>query len=162
MSAQRRARGRAYFAERLDDFSGGWNTDKATTIARNELATAENVELTSSAKVKPRPGIKKRFAADFSASPVLGMGALYHSDGTTKLVIAAGTALYADNPHIAFTYDAQADWGTGTHNLDSVTAPGDMKLPAKPVPTFTRASVAYKDDFSQVLSGTGRFDFFWR
>lgn len=137
MVTRRKQQG-AYLTKRLDDFSGGWSTEHPVSLAESALAKAKNVMLTLAGKVAPRWGMAKRFAADFSTSPVLGMGALRKSDGTTRLVVAAGTALYSDKPHIEFLYDAQADWeqvGAYT-NLDTKSAPGDVKMYTPPQASF--------------------------
>jgi len=134
----RKAQAPGYLLERLDDFSGGWNTAHPASIAKSDLAVAKNVLFTPEGKVVPRWGIAKRFGADFDSNPVLGMGAYYKSDGTTRLVIAAGTTLYVDKPHITFEYDAQADWekeGVYT-NLDTSSQSGSVKMFTPPQATF--------------------------
>lgn len=99
-----------YPVKRLEDFSGGLNDEHPSTIPDECLSLAKNVEYTIEGKVKPRPGMSKRFASDFDTNPVLGMSPYYKSDGTTRLVMAAGTNLYADKPHVVFNYASQADW----------------------------------------------------
>lgn len=128
----------AYITEELRDFSGGLNTDLPVATKQNELSVAKNVMLTLEGKAKPRPGEAKRFAVDFDSNPVKGISAYYKSDGTTRLVIAAGTSLYADEPHIVFEYDTQSDWekaGVYT-NLDTKSSPGDVKMFTPPQAMF--------------------------
>ncbi len=119
-----------YIRRELSDFSGGLNTEHPATISEDELVKARNCVLTSTRRIRPRPGIYRRFETDFSGSPVLGMGALYKSDGTTRLVVASETSLYADKPHIIFNYDSQTDWQqSGVYtNLDTVSSPGDVRM----------------------------------
>jgi hypothetical protein len=127
-----------YLYQKLGNFSGGLNTDDPVTIGDEDLAVATNVEYTNEGRVTVRKGARKRFASDFSASPVLGLSPYYKSDGTTKLIVASGTALYADNPHLAFEYDAQTDWqrdGVYT-NLDVLSSPGDVKMFTPPQASF--------------------------
>lgn len=138
VARKRRATVGTYQTERIDDFSGGWSTEHPASLGKNALSQAKNVMLTVGGKVRPRWGMKRRFAQDFSFYPVVGMGALRKSDGTTRLVVAAGTTLYSDKPHIEFLYDAQADWervGAYT-NLDTKSAPGDVKMYTPPQASF--------------------------
>ncbi len=126
---KKQTRMEGYLTERVDRFDG-LNTEHAVTISETELAKAENVQYTLQDKIKPRPGQSKRFTTDFDTSPVKGMGGYYKSDGTTRLVMAAGTSLYVDTPHVSFAYDSQTDWQkSGVYsNLDTVSSPGDVKM----------------------------------
>lgn len=128
----------AYIVKELANFSGGLNTGHPVAIDDDELVTAKNVVLTQQGKLSPRPGMAKRFSVDFDPGPVRGMGAYYKSDGTTRLIIAAGTSLYADKPHLVFEYDTQSDWETAgvCTNLDTKSSPGDVKMFTPPQATF--------------------------
>ncbi|NPV89127.1 hypothetical protein HPY42_06475 [Coprothermobacteraceae bacterium] len=156
----RKAQAPGYLLERIDDFSGGWNTAHPASIGKNDLVTAKNVLFTPEGKIVPRWGMAKRFGADFDPNPVLGMGALYKSDGTTRLVMAAGTTLYVDKPHVIFNYDSQADWEqSGVYtNLDTKSSPGDVKLYTPPTPIFSRPFVAYTSTGQQVAFGVPRYE----
>lgn len=137
-----------YDAIRVQDFSGGLRTGHPTAIPDDALAAATNVVLTLEGKVKPRGGVRKRFRQDFDNNPVVGIAPYYKADGTTRLVIAAGTTLYVDKPHLTFFFDNQADWeqaGAYT-NLDTKSSPGDVKMFTPPQATFL---------------GTATFDKMW-
>ncbi len=126
----RKAQQGVYATKKLAAFSGGLNTDDPVVVADEDLVEATNIEYTNEARIKMRPGMSKRFASDFDSNPVIGMSPYYKSDGTTRLVMAAGTSLYADKPHVVFNYDAQADWkqaGVYT-NLDVDSVPGDVRM----------------------------------
>ncbi|WP_026487645.1 hypothetical protein [Caldanaerobius polysaccharolyticus] len=137
-----------YSAVKFNTFEGGLSTEPPTTLEPNQLVQAKNVMLTLDGHVKPRPGMKKRFAQDFSNQPVNGIGVLYKSDRTSYLVMASGTALYKDKPHVIFEFDGQADWErTDVYtNLDTKSSPGDVKLYTPPQATFL---------------GTATFDKMW-
>jgi hypothetical protein len=145
---RRSAGGRdGYVRKRFGDFSHGIKAGHPTALPEGALVTAENVEITIDGKVKPRPGVLRRYATDFDAFPVNGLGALYKSDGTTRLVAAAGTSIYADKPHIVFDYDGQTDWeAAGVYtNLDTKSSPGDVKLSTPPQTTFQSTRAATYD-----------------
>jgi len=127
-----------YSAIRIDTFEGGLNTEPSATLGTNQLVQAKNVEFTLEGHIKPRPGMKKRFAQDFSTQPVNGIGVLYKTDRTSYLVIASGTSLYKDMPHVVFEFDGQAEWEqSGAYtNLDTKSSPGDVKLYNAPKATF--------------------------
>ena len=128
----------SYDAIRITDFTGGLKTGHPSSISDDALVEATNVVYTVEGKITPREGVKKRFKQDFSSSPVVGMAPYYKADGTTRLVIASGTALYVDKPHLTFMYDTQTDWeqnGVCT-NADTSSSPGDVKLTTPPAATF--------------------------
>jgi len=155
----RKAQAPGYLLERIDDFSGGWNTAHPASIGKNDLAIAKNVLFTPEGKVVPRWGMAKRFAIDFDSNPVLGMGALYKSDGTTRLVIATSGKLYYDLPHILFEYDSQTEWENGTaYNVEMTSAPGSVKLLLPSGPSFSRASSASKLDGRTVGDNQPRYE----
>ncbi|BCV23300.1 LamG domain-containing protein [Gelria sp. Kuro-4] len=119
-----------YMAKKLSSFAGGLNTSNPVTIADTDLAKATNIEYTTEGRVKVRGGVKKRFSADFASNPVIGIAPYYKADGTTRLVMASGTSLYVDNPHVAFDYDSQTDFKqSGVYtNLDMDSSPGDVRM----------------------------------
>lgn len=119
-----------YAITKIDNFTGGLNTSDPVTIEDKDLVQAENVELTNQGRIKVRGGTKKRFDQDFDNNPVKGIAPFYKADGTTRLVIAAGSSLYVDNPHVTFDYDEQSDFkqeGVYT-NLDTESSPGELKM----------------------------------
>ena len=150
------ARTNGYARHKLDHWDGV-NTDSPVAIAPSELVSAINVEFTQEGKIRPRPGQAKRFSSDFDTNPVIGIAPYYKSDGTTRLVMAAGTTLYADKPHVIFNYDSQTDWNSGVHDLDSTTTAGDIALLPAPTSAFARSTVAYNDDGTQVAANTPRY-----
>ncbi|MGQ9698974.1 MAG: hypothetical protein ACUVRO_13405 [Armatimonadota bacterium] len=127
-----------YLRKSVGPFFGGLHTEHPATIDEGELAVAENVEITPTGGIKPRPGVLKRYGTDFAPFAVKGIAPYYKSDGTTRLVAAAGTTLYTDEPHVSFVYDSQAEWEkSGVYtNLDTETSPGDVKLPTPPQAVF--------------------------
>lgn len=145
---------------RIVDFSSGQHDAvHPSLLADNEAKIAQNVSLDEKGTLIPRKGIKRRFASSFDSSAVAGMGAYYKKDGTSRLVIAAGTSVYADKPHIVHRFDTQPGWDAGAKsNIDTASTPGDIKVANPPAPTFSRSSVAYKSDGTQVASGVPRFE----
>lgn len=134
----RKQTGDGYQALQVRDFSGGLRTGHPSSIPDDALVEATNVVYTLEGKVKPRSGVRKRFSADFDSNPVVGLAPYYRADGTTRLVIAAGTTLYVDKPHLAFGYDTRSDWeqpGVYT-NCDVSSAPGDVKMHTPPQAAF--------------------------
>ena len=127
-----------YDVVRVVDFTGGLCTGHPSAIPDDALSEATNVVYTFEGKIKPRSSVRKRFRNDFSNSPVVGMAPYYKADGTTRLVIASGTSLYVDKPHLTFLYDTQSDWEqSGVYtNCDTTSSPGDVKLTTPPAATF--------------------------
>lgn len=102
---------------RLVDFSAGQNDAVHPALLNdNESVKSYNASLEEKGTLKPRKGSLKRYSADFDASnPVAGMGVFYKSNGTTRLLMAAGTTVYYDEPHLENRWDTQAQWqNTGT------------------------------------------------
>ena len=90
------------------------------------------------------------------------MGAYYRSDGTSRLLMAAGTSLYSDSPHLITNYDTQSEWQTGAMGfIDATTTPGEITVPStpQPNPTFARASIAFQQNGASVASGNPRYEF---
>ncbi len=108
---------------KLNQFASGLCTDFPSTIPDNALAVATNVEFSPEGRPYPRHGLLKRYASDFDPSPVLGMAPFYKSDGTSRLVMAAGTTIYTDTPHLVFNYATQAQWQAAGVYTDCDTAP---------------------------------------
>jgi len=130
--------GGAHEAMRVQEFAGGLRTGHPSSIPDDALVEARNVVFTLEGKVRPRIGVRKRFRQDFDTNPVVGIAPYYKADGTTRLVIAAGTTLYVDKPHLTFTFDTQADWAqSGAYtNCDINSSPGDVKMFVPPQATF--------------------------
>jgi len=149
---------------RLADFSMGLNTTiSGSLLNNNELQVAEDVSFEQKGTIMPRRGRRKRYEEEFSDSPCCGLGSYYKKDGTTKLLFAAGDKLYSDSPNMSFKWDNQNDWeepNSKQANLDSSTTPGDIQIKeyTQTVPTFTRDSVAYLSDGTEVASGQPRFE----
>src|SRR5208337_3867307 len=95
------------------------------TIAPGELSQATNAMFTLEGRIQPRPGELQRFSSNFDPGAVAGMGGFYKSDGATRPVMAAGTTLYADTPHVIFNYEAQSDWTqSGVYDNTTTTSAG--------------------------------------
>lgn|GEM_PF-6821728 len=144
----------------LNDFSGGQNdVVHASLLNDNECAVLECASLDQKGTLLPDTGRAERFAANIDANPIAGMGAYYRSDGTSRLLMAAGNSLYSDSPHLAVNYDSQAEWQAGTLTLvDAVTTPGDI-APLEPAnPTFARASTAYLSNGTLINTNLPRYE----
>ena len=144
----------------LNDFSGGQNdVVHASLLNDNECAVLECASLDQKGTLLPDTGRAERFAANIDANPIAGMGAYYRSDGTSRLLMAAGNSLYSDSPHLAVNYNSQAEWQAGTPTLvDAVTTPGDI-APLEPAnPTFARASTAFQQNGVSVANGVPRYE----
>lgn len=101
--------------QRVFDWSGGMNDAVAPSLlGDNESELLENISLDEKGTLYPRTGSKERYAVDISNEPVTGIGAYYKSDGTSRLLIGAGSNLYTDKPHLIDTFDVKADWDQGT------------------------------------------------
>lgn len=146
---------------RLVDFSGGQNDAIDPDLLNdNESVKLQCANLDQKGTLMPDKGADNRYTSDFdAANPVIGIGSFNKSDETTRLIMAAGTKLFKDTPHLIKTFDVQADWATGVTkcNVDTDSVPGSVKIGAKPTNTFARASVAYNDDGTQVASGVPRY-----
>ncbi|MHB8172101.1 MAG: hypothetical protein ACYDG6_11270 [Thermincolia bacterium] len=146
---------------RLVDFSGGQNDAIDPDLLNdNESVLLQCATLDQKGTLMPDRGADDRFTSDFdAANPVIGIDAFNKSDETTRLVIGCGTKLYKDTPHVIKTFDIKADWDAGSTlcNIDTVSTSGSIKLVAKPTNAFTRATVAYNEDGTQVTSGTPRY-----
>jgi hypothetical protein len=115
---------KGYDVQRIDAFEG-LNTDHPASIAPEELSRADNAMFTLAGRIQPRPGELKRFSSDFDPGAVRGLGGFYKSDGTTRLVMAAGTTLYSDTPHVIFNYQSQVDWTqSGVYDNTTTTSSG--------------------------------------
>lgn len=134
--ARKRSAFQPYIVEKLNNFSGGLNTEDPVTIESNDLAKATNIEYTASGRVKIKPGSARRFSSDFSINPVVGMVPYYKSDGTPRLVMATSTALYVDNPRLTFSYTAMSDWNqVGAYTNLDINVDG-VRLKTPPTATF--------------------------
>ncbi|MGI6125226.1 MAG: discoidin domain-containing protein, partial [Acetivibrionales bacterium] len=126
---------------------------------------AEDVSFEQKGTIMPRRGRRKRYEEEFSDSPCCGLGSYYKKDGTTKLLFASGDKLYSDSPNMSFKWENQNDWeetNSEQVNLDSSTTPGDIQIKESnqtaPTPIFTRASVAYLEDGTEVEADKPRFE----
>ncbi|MFZ5754810.1 MAG: hypothetical protein ACOY3J_11275, partial [Bacillota bacterium] len=116
----------------LYDFSGGQvDSVHPALLNDNEGKKYKNVSLEEKGTLKVTKGNQTRYATPFDANnPCVGIGAFYKSDGTSRLVMAAGTNLYSDSPHVTTKYDSQADWDSGQKSFfcNTATVPGDLTL----------------------------------
>ena len=96
---------------RITDFSGGHNDTVAPALLNsNEAQKAHNINFDQKGTIQPQKGRKKRYAQKFSDQPVSGLGAFYTKAGTGHLLIAAGTDVYTDEPHMEYRWDSVSDW----------------------------------------------------
>ncbi|KJS23149.1 MAG: hypothetical protein VR72_03000 [Clostridiaceae bacterium BRH_c20a] len=128
---QQRMSSGGYEIGRLVEQSGGMVDDVVypTLLSENEAHKLINNTLEEKGTVKPCKGRQERFAAPFDENnPVNGIGVFYKSDGTTRLVMAAGSKLYSDTPHVVTSYDSKDDWDSGTKSkfCDTSNTPGDL------------------------------------
>ncbi len=129
--------------ERIIDWSGGMNDAvNPALLADNESALLENASLDEKGTLFPRKGSRNRYAAAAGTDPVTGMGAYYKSDGTSRLLIGAGSKLYTDNPHVMDIFNLQDEFETGTvEGMASTT-----KKPGSVVNDGTPADVVQEMD----------------
>ncbi len=146
--------------ERIMDWSGGMNDAvNPALLNNNESALLENASLDEKGTLFPRSGSRDRFAAAIGSSPVSGLGAFYKSDGVSRMLIGAENSLYVDEPHLVTIFDSQQEWQGGRlEAIDATSEPGKIKAMVQDDPTFTRSSVAYKQDGSQVAVNVPRFE----
>jgi len=157
-------RGNTEHTGRLVDLSGGMvDVVHPALLNDSESKLLKNVSLEEKGTLKPCKGRTRRFASPFDASnPCNGIYAFYPDTATSRLVMGAGTKLFKDTPHLIYRWTDQADFDeTGsskTPTCDTTTTPGDIKVKAAPTLTFTRSSVAYKSDGTQVAANVPRFE----
>lgn len=100
---------------RVTDFSGGLNTTVVPSLLNpNEGQRADNVNYDQKGTISPQKGRIKRYASDFGPNFVAGLGAYYSKAGTSHLLIASGTEIYTDEPHMDERWNIKADWQKGT------------------------------------------------
>jgi len=129
----------------------------------SEARLLKNTSNSEKGTVKTTRGRQERFAEPFDANnPCNGLTAYYPDTSTSRLVMGSGTKLYSDTPHLITKWTDQADFdeaGSVKTNADTSTTPGEIKVKTNAVePTFTRASVAYLSDGTQVPANTPRFE----
>lgn len=96
---------------RITDFSGGHNDTVAPALLNpNEAQRAHRVNYDQKGTIQPQKGRKRRYGQRFSDHPVSGLGAFYTKAGTGHLLIASGTSVFTDEPHMGHIWDAAADW----------------------------------------------------
>jgi len=101
--------------ERLFDWSGGMNNAVNPVLLKdNESPLLENASLDEKGTLFPRMGSRDRYSEQIGNEPVTGIGTYYKSDGTSRLLISAGTKLYEDNPHIMDVFENQDEFEQGT------------------------------------------------
>jgi hypothetical protein len=101
--------------QRLFDWSGGMNDAVDPALLNdNESPIFENAALDQKGTLYPRRGSEERYPTDIASAPVTGIGSYYKSDGTSRLLIGAGSSLYTDKPHVIDVFDAKAEWDLGT------------------------------------------------
>ncbi|GAB7387352.1 hypothetical protein BSNK01_11880 [Bacillaceae bacterium] len=101
--------------QRIFDWSGGMNDAVQPVLLNdNESPLLQNASLDEKGTLYPRKGSKERYPSKIADSPVTGIGAYYKSDGTSRILIGAGSSIYTDKPHIVEKFDAQADWQRGS------------------------------------------------
>ena len=119
--------------EYIVDFSSGLNTTISPALLnKNEAQLAEDVSFEQKGTIVPRRGRRKRYETPFSTSPVTGIAGYFKSDGTSRLVVATGDKVYADEPHMEYKWTTQADWeqeGTsrGVH-VDTASVSGSLRI----------------------------------
>ncbi len=130
---------------RLADFSGGRNTTITPALLNaNESPTAKRMSFDQKGTIRPGWGRVSRYDEPFSDQPVSGLAEYRKNDGRTWLMIGAGDKIYYDRPSMTWKWEGDA-------------LPDDMLQPLDD-PTFTRSSVAYKTDGTQVSANVPRFE----
>lgn len=129
--------------ERIMDWSGGMNDAvNPALLGGNESALLENASLDEKGTLFPRKGSRDRYAEIIGDEPVTGLGAYYKSDGTSRLLIGAGTKLYMDNPHAIERFDLYEDFVRGeVRGLASIEKePGKILNDGEPPPVVTQTT----------------------
>lgn len=129
--------------ERLYDWSGGMNDAVNPVLLKdNESPLLENASLDEKGTLYPRMGSMDRYTEVIGNDPVTGLGAYYKSDGTSRLLIGAGTKLYMDNPHFIERYDLYEDFAEGeVRGLASIEKePGKIVNDGEPPPGVTQTT----------------------
>lgn len=113
------------YNERIVDFSGGLNTTiSGSLLNSNEAQIATDISMEQKGTIRPRRGRTKRYATPFATAPVTGLGVYYKNDGTSRLLMASGSTLYKDSPHMSDRWDTKADFeqdGTTLSGFASLT-----------------------------------------
>lgn len=127
-----------------------------------ESKLLKNASLDEKGTLTPCVGRTERFGTPFdTANPCNGIAAFYPDTTTSRLVMGAGTKLFKDTPHLINRWTDQAQFeesGSVRVNTDTASTPGDVKLKDKPILTFSRSSVAYKQDGTQVAANVPRYE----
>ena len=118
--------------ERLSNFSLGLNNKfSPLAIDPKEVQDILNANYDEKGSIKKRKGYLAHYASSFDPNPPRDAFNYRKQDGTSRIVIAAGTNLYYDKPQFVQLYDTQSDWqtvGTQLSNVDTATVPGDIVL----------------------------------
>lgn len=131
MSRKKRAVRPNMQESRLYDFSGGMNNAVHPAMLNdNESTLIENYSLDEKGTLSPVKGRHIRYPNGVGTAPINGLAEYSRSDGTTRLLIGAGGALYVDLPRLVRAFTTQAEWDTGTVNPWVTTArvSGDLQL----------------------------------
>lgn len=100
--------------ERIFDWSGGMNNAVNPVLLKdNESPLLENASLDEKGTLFPRMGSRDRYSEQIGNEPVTGIGTYYKSDGTSRLLIGAGSKLYEDNPHVTDVFGSQEEFEQG-------------------------------------------------
>lgn len=115
---------------RIRDLSGGQKSAQIPTLLKDkEAQLAKNVSFSLRGAVKLRDVYQNRYSSSFASKGVIGLGSLFKSDGTSRLLVAVEDKLYYDKPHFTKRYDDQATWEEGTVTYISTTdTPGKLVL----------------------------------
>lgn len=128
-----------------------------------ESKLLKNASLDEKGTLLPCLGRTERFSAPFDATNACnGIAAFYPDTATSRLVMGAGMKLFKDTPHLINRWTDQTHFeesGSVRVNCDTASTPGDIKLGTKPTLTFSRASTAYKQDGTSVVSGVLRHEY---
>src|SRR5690606_34621269 len=119
---------------RLADFSGGRNTTISPALLNvNESPTAECISFDQKGTIYPSWGRIKRYEKPFTDRPITGLGEFRKTDGTTRLMIGAGDAVYYDSPNLPWTWEGDK-FDNGT--LYEMEKDGNKLKPIKRELTF--------------------------
>lgn len=139
--------------EYIRDLSGGQVSAVSSISLRNkEAQMARNTTFNLRGALQLRKGFRKRYAASIGESAILGIGTLYKSDGTSRLVVAVDDRLYYDKPHYAYEFDTADDFNRGTMKWANTTSvPGSLTYDSTGAPLDIVTTYEDEDGFN---SGT--------
>lgn len=116
----------------LRDFSLGLNNKfSSLELDAKEVQDIQNLNFDEKGSLKKRKGFLAHYAGTFDSLSARDAFNYRKQDGTSRIVIAAGTSLYYDTPQFLRLYTTQSDWettGVQISGVSTVATSGDITL----------------------------------